>query len=298
MPAVCQFDAESGKSKRLYEPALHSIPAAHISNPEAICFPGTGKTDCYGYFYPPVNADFAVPTGEKPPLIVSVHGGPTYREHSGFRYSTQFWTSRGFAVVDVNYRGSTGYGRNYRDDLRRNWGVVDVEDCIAAARYLVERGDVDAKRLVIRGPSAGGYTTLRALIDHSVFAAGVDLFGPADLESSILEGHRFESGYFEYLVGAYPEERDRLIKRSPLYQADKIERPLLVLQGGMDRVVPPAHSKQIVDNLKKRNIPATLVLFEDEAHGFRKSQNIRRAYAEELEFYTQIFRLGKMSECR
>ena len=225
-----------------------------------------------------------------PPLLVSVHGGPTAAARPDLQLELQYLTSRGFAVVDVNYRGSSGYGRAYRDALNGRWGIIDVEDCIAAARYLAERGLVDPAKLCISGGSAGGFTTLASLARaETPFAAGGDYFGVADLEALATETHKFESRYLDTLVGPYPQERQRYLERSPIHHVDAFSRPLIVLQGLEDEVVPPNQATMIIDALHAKRVPVAYVAFEGEQHGFRREANIRRALDAELSFYAQIF---------
>jgi dipeptidyl aminopeptidase/acylaminoacyl peptidase len=202
----------------------------------------------------------------------------------------QYWTSRGFAVVDVNYGGSTGYGREYRDQLRDSWGIVDIDDCEAAARWLAEQGRVDGDRLCIRGGSAGGYTTLAALAFRDTFAAGASHYGVADLEALAIETHKFESRYLDGLIGPYPEARDLYVERSPIHHTGGFDRPLIVLQGLEDEVVPPNQAEMIVDALRAKRVPVAYVPFEGEQHGFRQAANIRRALDSELSFYAQVLR--------
>jgi dipeptidyl aminopeptidase/acylaminoacyl peptidase len=264
------------------------LPPGLISVPEPIEFPTGDGATAFGLFFPPTNPAFAGPEGERPPLLVMIHGGPTSAAVPALRLGVQYWTSRGFAVVDVNYRGSTGFGRPYRNLLREAWGVVDVEDCQAAARWLAERGRVDPARLCIRGGSAGGFTTLVALAAGDPFAAGASHYGVADLEALALETHKFESRYLDRLIGPYPQRRDRYVERSPIHQLDGFDRPLIVLQGLEDEVVPPAQSEMIVAALRTRRVPVAYVAFEGEQHGFRQAANIRRALDAELSFYGQV----------
>jgi len=260
-----------------------------ISTPESIEFPSADGRTAYALYYPPTNPDHVGPPDAKPPLLVDIHGGPTAAARSQFQLGTQFWTSRGFAVVDVNYGGSTGYGRAYRELLKGQWGVVDVEDCVAAAEYLADRGDVDPERMAIRGGSAGGFTTLAALAFHDTFAAGVSKYGVADLAVLAQETHKFESRYLDGLVGPWPEAEATYRERSPLYHAHRIRVPLLVLQGLEDEVVPPNQSQMIVDALETNGIPVTYLTFEGEQHGFRKAETIIRATEAELAFYGEVF---------
>jgi dipeptidyl aminopeptidase/acylaminoacyl peptidase len=267
---------------------LGLVPEA-IAEPEAIDFRSAGGRTAHALYYPPTNPQHEGPDGERPPLLVEIHGGPTAAARSRLQLGVQFWTSRGFAVVDVNYGGSIGYGRPYRELLRGQWGVVDVEDCVAAARYLADRGDVDPERLAIRGGSAGGFTTLAALAFHDTFAAGVNMFGVADLAVMAQETHKFESRYLDGLVGPWPEAEATYRERSPLFHADRIDRPLLVLQGLEDEVVPPNQSELIVDALRANAVPVAYLAFEGEQHGFRQAETIIRAAEAELSFYGQVF---------
>lgn len=264
-----------------------------LSVPEAVRFPsvdGLGETRTgHALHYPPTNPRFRGPEGELPPLLVVIHGGPTGKAAPILNVGVQYWTSRGFAVVDVDYGGSSGYGRPYRELLRDNWGVVDVADCLAAARTLAQRGRADAARLCIRGGSAGGYTTLAALArEDTPFAAGADHFGVADLEALARDTHKFESRYLDGLVGPYPAARDVYVERSPITHVDRFTRPLIVLQGAEDAVVPPAQSEAIVAALRERGVPVAYLLFDGEQHGFRRAENVARALDAELSFYGQV----------
>jgi dipeptidyl aminopeptidase/acylaminoacyl peptidase len=261
-----------------------------ISGPESVAFPSADGRRAYGLLYEPVNPNFAAPEGDLPPLLIDVHGGPTAQEMPELDIAIQYWTSRGFAVLCVNYGGSTGFGREYRDLLRGAWGVVDVEDSVWAARWLIEQGRADPARCAIRGGSAGGFTTLAALVAaDQVFAAGGDYFGVADLEAMAVETHKFESRYLDGLLGPYPEARDRYKERSPIQHVDRFSTPLIVLQGLEDEVVPPNQATMIVDALKRKGVPVAYLPFPGEQHGFRRAENIRRALEGELSFYGQIF---------
>lgn len=264
------------------------IDARYVSRPEPIAFPGDGG-ESYGFFYPPTNPEFTSPEGELPPLVVLVHGGPTAHDPPALDLQVQFLTSRGIALVDVNYGGSTGYGRAYRDRLHRRWGEVDVADSAAAAQFLADSGRVDPDRVLITGGSAGGYTTLLAMGVSDVFAAGISEFGVADLVSFHAETHKFESHYDEYLVGRWPEEKDVYHERSPVAHADKISRPLLLLQGLDDKVVPPSQAEAIVAALERNDVPYAYVAFEGEGHGFRGAYAMRRALETFLSFTGQLF---------
>ncbi len=292
-PAVAALTiGESGDvvdSEILRAPRELGLDPAWFSVPEPISFPTSGGRTAHALFYPPTNPDVSPPPGELPPLLVLIHGGPTSAARSLLQLGTQYWTSRGFAVADVNYGGSTGYGRHYRNQLRGQWGVVDLDDCEAAARWLAEQGRVDPARLCIRGGSAGGYTTLAALAFRDTFTAGASHYGVADLEALAAETHKFESRYLDRLIGPYPERRDLYIERSPIHHIDGFDRPLIVLQGLEDEVVPPNQAEMIVDALRTRGVPVAYVAFEGEQHGFRQAPNIRRALDSELSFYAQVF---------
>ncbi len=266
------------------------VSQGYISVPQAVEFPSAGGRTAHGLLYEPVNPNFAGPENELPPLLVDVHGGPTAQEMPELDLHMQYWTSRGFAVLCVNYGGSTGFGRRYRDLLRGAWGVVDVEDCVSGARWLIEQGRADRDRCAIRGGSAGGYTTLAALArGDTVFAAGGDYFGVADLEAMAVETHKFESRYLDGLLGPYPQARDLYRERSPIHSIERFSTPLIVLQGLEDQVVPPNQATMIVEALKKKGVPVAYLPFPGEQHGFRRAQTIRRALDGELSFYGQIF---------
>jgi dipeptidyl aminopeptidase/acylaminoacyl peptidase len=265
------------------------LPAEAISRPKRIDFPSAGGRTAHGLFYPPTSTQAQAPPGEKPPLLVTVHGGPTSAANPAFRPATQFWTSRGFAVVDVDYGGSTGYGRPYRRLLDGKWGIVDVEDACAAATWLAQEGWVDPDRLAIRGGSAGGFTVLSALARQNVFAAGTSLYGVADLGALARDTHKFESRYLDGLVGPWPEAEAVYVERSPLSHIDGFDRPLIVLQGDEDVVVPPAQAEAIVNALASKEVPHAYMLFAGEQHGFRRADTIIRALEAELSFYGQVF---------
>jgi dipeptidyl aminopeptidase/acylaminoacyl peptidase len=266
-----------------------TLDPGSISPPESIEFPTTGERTAHALFYPPTNPDFTGPEGERPPLIVLSHGGPTSNASTALDLTKQFMTSRGIAVLDVDYGGSTGYGREYRHRLDGQWGIVDVDDCVAAARFLVERGDVDPDRLVIEGGSAGGYTTLAALAFRDVFAAGISHYGVGDIEALAADTHKFESRYADRLVGPYPEAADVYRERSPGNFPEAFSSPVLILQGLDDRVVPPAHAEAIVAALAAKGIPYGYLAFEGEGHGFRGAHAVRRTLEARLSFLGQIF---------
>ena len=289
-PAAVGRLAPAGVAVEVVRPPRDlGLSPEQIGLPESIDFPSAGGRTAHALYYPPTNPDHAGPDDEKPPLLVDIHGGPTSAARSQFQLGVQFWTSRGFAVVDVNYGGSTGYGREYRQLLNGQWGVVDVEDCIAAATFLADRGDVDRDRLAIRGGSAGGFTTLAALAFHDTFAAGVSKYGVADLAVLAQDTHKFESRYLDSLVGPWPEAEALYRERSPLFHADGIRVPLLVLQGLEDQVVPPNQSELLVEALKANGVPVAYLAFEGEQHGFRRAETIVRAAEAELSFYGQVF---------
>ena len=264
------------------------LSSAVISQGRAITFPTAGGRIAHGIFYEPTNPEYVAPEGERPPLIVMIHGGPTSIAGAQLNLRYQYWTSRGFAVVDVNYRGSTGFGRRYRNELRGQWGIADVEDCIAAARFLTEAGRADPTRLIIRGGSAGGFTTLAALTFSDVFAAGASLYGIGDLEALELDTHKFESRYSGSLIAPYPEGVEVYRERSPIHHLELFDRPVILFQGLDDKVVPPAQSQMMADALRAKGVPVAYVPFEGEGHGFRQAANIKRCLEAELSFYAQV----------
>ena len=270
---------------------------AYISVPESIDFPSAGGRISHALLYPPTNPHHAAPEGELPPLVVHVHGGPTAAATPELDLEVQYLTSRGFAVLDVNYGGSTGYGRPYRDLLLGGWGVIDVEDCLAAVSHLAEGGRVDPDRLCISGGSAGGFTTLACLArPRTPFSAGADHYGVADLAALTEDTHKFESRYLNRIVGPWPQAREVYRERSPITHIDDFSRPLIVLQGLEDAVVPPEQATMIVEALRAKRIPVAYVPFEGEQHGFRQAANIRRALDSELSFYAQIFKFELPAE--
>ncbi|MFE0755790.1 S9 family peptidase [Inquilinus sp. NPDC058860] len=256
-------------------------------------FPTAGGRTAHGLYYPPTSPDHAAPPGDVPPLVVKIHGGPTSAASSTLNLGIQYWTSRGIAVLDVNYGGSTGYGRAYRDRLNLAWGVVDVEDAVAGAKYLAAQGLADAARSVITGGSAGGYTALAALAFDDYFAGGASHFGVSDAAALARDTHKFESRYLDWLIGPYPAEAERYRERSPLFHADRLSKPVIFFQGDEDEVVPPNQTEAMVDALRARGQPVGYVLFAGEQHGFRKAANIQRALDGELAFYAvEIFKTG------
>jgi dipeptidyl aminopeptidase/acylaminoacyl peptidase len=286
--AVVTLDVTSREEETIRHSTELELDQRYISVAEPIQFDGADGLTSHGFFYAPANPESSGPADESPPLVVLVHGGPTAHVSSALDLGVQLFTSRGIAVVDLNYGGSTGYGREYRDRLRGRWGEVDVEDSAAAARYLSARGDVDPARVEITGGSAGGYTTLLALALRDEFAAGTSYYGVADLVTFHEDTHKFESHYDDYLVGPWPEAIEVYRERSPVNHADAISRPLLLLQGLDDKVVPPAQSEVIVEALARRGVPHAYIAFEGEGHGFRKAENVRRALEAHLSFLGQV----------
>lgn len=287
--ALILMDLAAGRREVLRHASDVAIAPGYLSTPEAIEFPTENGLTAHAFFYPPKNRDYAAPAGERPPLIVFSHGGPTGATSNALSAGIQYWTSRGFAVVDVNYGGSTGYGRAYRQRLVGQWGVVDVDDCANAARYLVQRGDVDGNRLIIVGGSAGGYTTLCALTFRDVFKAGASHFGVGDLAGLAQDTHKFESRYLDSLIGPYPARADLYRARSPIHHVDQLSCPVIFFQGLEDKVVPPNQAETMVAALRQKGIPVAYVAFAGEQHGFRRAENIKRALEGELFFYSRVF---------
>ncbi|MGB3694339.1 MAG: S9 family peptidase [Spirulinaceae cyanobacterium] len=266
-----------------------AIDSGYLSLPQEITFPTDHNLTAYAWYYPPQNKDYTPPPGELPPLLVKSHGGPTAAASPTLSLKTQYWTSRGFGVVDVNYGGSSGYGKEYRQRLDKQWGVVDVHDCANAAQYLVEEGKVDRERLVISGGSAGGYTTLCALTFLDIFKAGASYYGVSDLEVLAKETHKFESRYLDRLVGKYPQEKDLYVARSPIHFTERLSCPVIFFQGLEDEVTPPNQAEKMVTAIKNKGLPVAYVTFAGEQHGFRRAENIKRALDGEFYFYSQVF---------
>jgi dipeptidyl aminopeptidase/acylaminoacyl peptidase len=287
--AIAQYHLNSGELQILRKSTTLTIDRAYLSQPQPVEFPTENGLSAYGIFYPPNNQDYMAPEGELPPLLVKSHGGPTSSASSSLSLSIQYWTSRGFAVLDVNYGGSTGYGREYRQRLENRWGIVDVDDCANGAKYLGEQGWVDSNRLAIAGGSAGGYTTLCALTYRDVFKAGASYYGVSDLEALAKDTHKFESRYLDKLIGPYPEAKQIYIERSPIHACDRISCPVIFFQGLEDKIVPPNQAEAMVNALKQKGIPVAYLPFEGEQHGFRRSENIKRALDGEFYFYSRIF---------
>jgi dipeptidyl aminopeptidase/acylaminoacyl peptidase len=267
--------------------------ASCITRVEPIEFPTTGGKTAFGLFYPPHNPDYAGGADERPPLLVKCHGGPTSSASSALNLGTQFWTSRGIAVLDVNYGGSTGFGREYRERLHLNWGIVDVDDAVNGAKFLAGRGSIDPNRAVISGGSAGGYTTLAALAFRDFFQGGASYYGVSDIAALARDTHKFESRYLDSLIGPYPETEERYRERSPVHHADGLSKPVIFFQGDEDAVVPPNQTEVMVEALRRKGNPVGYFLFTGEAHGFRQADNIKRCLDGELAFYAvQVFRIG------
>ncbi len=286
--ALFHYEHASGELTPLAFSAQEQLPTAYLSHPQAVSFATTDGETAHGFYYPPCNPDYSGPTDERPPLLIICHGGPTGATESSLNIKTQFWTSRGFAVLDVNYRGSTGYGRQYRDRLKNNWGLTDVVDVVSAAEFAISQGWADPEKIAIRGSSAGGYTVLAALTFSDRFAVGASLYGIGDLETLARDTHKFESRYLDSLVGKYPEQAAIYRARSPLFNIEKLNCPVIFLQGLEDKVVPPNQAEAMVNSLTEKGIANAYVTFANEAHGFRQKENIERAIEAELFFYSKV----------
>jgi dipeptidyl aminopeptidase/acylaminoacyl peptidase len=287
--SIARVDLKTGDIEQLRYSTHIEMDSQFFSLPTAITFATSNGQTAHAYFYRPQNPHFTAPTNERPPLIVKSHGGPTSTTAITLDLRTQFWTSRGFAVLDVNYGGSTGYGREYRQRLNGQWGIVDVDDCVNAARHVIEAGMADPLRTVIMGGSAGGYTTLAALTFRNFFRAGASYFGISDLESMAKDTHKFESRYLDNLIGPYPQRRDLYRQRSPIHFTDQLDCPLILFQGLEDKVVPPNQAETMLEAVRKKGLPVAYVPFEGEQHGFRQAATIQRALEAELFFYSKIF---------
>jgi len=286
---IVRLDPSTGGREVLRRSGDLEIGPGYLSVPEPVEFATENGQTAHAFFYPPKNRDYMAPDGELPPLLVMSHGGPTAATSAAFDPKIQYWTSRGIAVLDVNYGGSTGYGRKYRRRLEGTWGVVDVEDCANGAAYLAERGLVDGERLMITGGSAGGYTTLCALAFKDTFAAGASHFGVSDVEALARETHKFESRYLDRLIGPYPGRADLYLERSPIYSAERLSCPVIFFQGLEDEVVPKEQAETMFEALRAKGLPVSYVPFEGEQHGFRRAENIKRAHDGELYFYSRVF---------
>ena len=286
--ALLALNPDTGEIAPIRKSRGVPVNRGYLSEPRAIEFETTGGETAHAFYYPAQNADYIGPEDEKPPLLVISHGGPTGSAATSFSLSYQFWTSRGIALVDVNYGGSTGYGTQYRRRLNGQWGIVDIDDCINAALHLVRQGEVDGDRLMVRGGSAGGYTTLAALTFRDVFRVGASYYGVSDLEALARETHKFESRYLDSMIGPYPARRDLYVERSPIHHADQLSCPIILLQGLEDKVVLPNQAEMMLEALRKKGLPVAYLPFEGEQHGFRKSDNIMRSLEAELYFYARI----------
>lgn len=287
--AIIQMDLPRQQLTVLRRSSSLGIDSGYLSKPQSIAFPTENGLISYAFFYPPQNQDFLAPTTEKPPLVVKSHGGPTSAASSTFNLKIQYWTSRGFAFLDVNYGGSTGYGREYRQRLNGQWGIVDVDDCVNGAKYLAQQGIVDAERLAIAGGSAGGYTTLCALTFRNVFQAGASYYGVSDLEALVTDTHKFEARYLDRLIGPYPERKDLYQARSPIHFTEQLSCPVIFFQGLEDKIVPPNQAEMMVTALKAKGLPVAYVTYEGEQHGFRRAENIKRTLDGEFYFYSRVF---------
>lgn len=286
---VVAMDVRDGSTVVVKSSMSIALDPDDLSTPEPLEYPTTGGRTAHALYYAPKNKNYAGPPGDKPPLLVMSHGGPTSAASSNLKLSLQYWTNRGFAVADVDYGGSTGYGREYRERLNGQWGIVDVEDCIHVVHHLANRGDINPRMAAIRGGSAGGYTTLCALVFHDVFAAGASYFGVGDLAALVRDTHKFESRYLDKLVGPYPAAAELYHERSPIHFADRISCPVILFQGLEDKVVPPNQAETFIAALSSKGLPYEYVTFPNEGHGFRRAETIQRAAEAELQFYGKVF---------
>jgi len=289
---LARIDFANGELEVLARSIVDLPDAAYLSVPESVSYPSNDGRTAHAFFYPPHNADCRADDADKAPLIVISHGGPTSMASNTLKLATQFWTSRGFGVLDVNYGGSSGFGRAYRDALAGQWGLVDVDDCIAGARHLVARGLADPERLIIRGGSAGGWTTLCALTFHEVFKVGASYYGVSDVKGLDQDSHKFESHYNEYLIAPKAQAEPLYLARSPINHTQRLSKPMIFFQGLDDKVVPPQQSVLMVEALRERGVPVAYVALEGEGHGFRKAENIARTLEAELYFYLRVFGLA------
>src|SRR6058998_377996 len=287
--SIVQIDLRTPKLTVLRRSRDVTVDNRYLSIPRHVEFQTTNGHTAHSFYYPAKNPDYSAPAGEKPPLIAICHGGPTGQTSTSLRYSIQYWTSRGIAVLDVDYGGSTGYGRPYRERLNGQWGVVDVDDCVNGARHLVQNGEVDRNRVAIEGGSAGGYTTMCALTFRDFFKAGASYFGISDLETFVKDTHKFESRYLDRLVGPYPEKKDLYRERSAINYVERVSCPMILFQGLEDRIVPPDQSEKFYKVLRDKGLPTAYLAYEGEQHGFRKSENIKRSIEAELYFYGKVF---------
>ena len=287
--SVLELNLITGGVSLVRRSSSSQIDSEYLSVPQAIEFPTEGGKTAHAFLYRPKNPNFDSPIAEKPPLLVKSHGGPTGATSTSMDLQVQYWTSRGFAVLDVNYGGSTGYGREYRERLRGLWGIVDVDDCANAALFMVNQGEVDGCRLAIQGGSAGGYTTLAALTFRDVFQAGASHYGVSDLEALAKETHKFESRYLDGLVGPYPQQSDLYLERSPIRFIHRLSCPLILFQGLEDQIVPPDQAESMFNAVRDKGLPTAYLPFEGEQHGFRQAKNIKRALDAQLYFFSRVF---------
>jgi dipeptidyl aminopeptidase/acylaminoacyl peptidase len=287
--SIVRLDLKTLDIEVLRRSSKITVDPEYLSQPRPTEFPTEKGLTAYGIYYKPRNKNYTAPMGTLPPLLVSVHGGPTASASTTFSLKIQFWTSRGFAVFAVNYGGSTGYGREYRKRLHGQWGVVDVDDSVNAAQFLIKLGEVDEKKLAISGGSAGGYTTINSLTFRDTFKAGASYYGISDLETFVKDTHKFESRYLEWLIGCYPEKKDLYYQRSAINFLNQLDVPMIFFQGLDDEIVPPNQAELIVEALRKKGRPVAYLPFEGEQHGFRQAKNIKRSLETELFFYSRIF---------
>ena len=293
LPQVVHLDLRDGRLEVLKQSTSDKVnrllKETGLSVPRAIEFPTSRGRTAHGFFYPPMNADFRGPADSRPPLIVELHGGPTSHTDTALSLMVQYWTSRGFALLDVNYSGSTGYGREYRQRLNGEWGVVDLDDAEAGVQHLIGAELVDGNRIVIHGGSAGGFSALAALTFRSTFQAGAIYYGISDLTALAEDTHKFESRYLDRLIGPYPEAKETYLARSPIYHLNELDRPIIFFQGLEDKIVPPDQTQRMAQALEDKGLPVACLEFEGEGHGFRLPGNIRRALDAELYFYSRVF---------
>jgi dipeptidyl aminopeptidase/acylaminoacyl peptidase len=288
-PSIVKINPHSEEVEVIRRSSNLELEVTDLSSPESVKFPSTQGTHAFGFYYPPTHHEFQGQDGEKPPLIVLSHGGPTSSAKAHLQLEIQYWTNRGFGLVDVNYGGSTGYGRPYRERLSGNWGIVDVLDCINAAKNLIQRGLVDRERVAIRGKSAGGFTTLSAVTFHDFFNAGIIYYGVGDLKALSDETHKFEAYYLEDLVGSEKESVQIYQRRSPLFHSQSISCPLLIFQGLEDRIVPPSQATLMIKSLEKKGLPYAYIEYENEGHGFRMAENMIHSLEAEYGFLCRVF---------
>ena len=294
---LAEFNITSGRLSTIAQGKPLPFDKHFLSTPVPICFQTTNneaehhttETTAHAFYYQPSNLDFRGEEKSMPPLIVMCHGGPTGATTTALNLKIQYWTSRGFSVLDVNYRGSTGYGRNYRKQLHGQWGIADVTDVVAGARYLIKNQSVDPNKIAIRGSSAGGYTVLAALCFHDLFKAGACLYGIGNLETLAEDTHKFESRYLDTLIGPYPAQRTIYQERSPIHHIDQLHCPVIFFQGLDDKVVPPEQAIAMTQALRKKQLPVAYMPFAGEGHGFRKAETIKQSLEAELYFYSKVF---------